>query len=270
VKFNAELSGKSGIITGGAGILGQRFTPAFLESNASLVIADWDGDALAKMESVLKPKFGSRISFVKCDVSNEKDVSAMVQHAKKTHGKIDFLLNNAATGPQSVEEFFRPFEDYSLEEWRRVMSVNIDGMFLVAKHVVREMKQQGTGGSIVQTSSIYGVMASDNRIYDGSTFKGYSINNPAVYGASKAAVVGLTRWLATYLATDKIRVNAVAPGGVYSHENENFVRKYSARVPMGRMADQDEITGAMLFLVSEASTYMTGQCLMVDGGLSAW
>jgi len=132
------------------------------------------------------------------------------------------------------------------------------------------MIAQGRGGSIVQTASIYGIMAPDDRIYEGSHYLGRQINTPAVYSASKAGVVGLTRYLAAYWAKHGIRVNTLTPGGVESGQNEEFKRRYSARVPMGRMARAEEMVAALVFLASEASSYVTGQNLIVDGGLQAW
>jgi NAD(P)-dependent dehydrogenase (short-subunit alcohol dehydrogenase family) len=265
-----DLRGRTGIVTGGAGILGKRICPGLLEHGANVAIADVDRQAASELAQSLDPNFSGRVLAVECDVSRPDSVRAMVADTVRRFGRIDFLLNNAATAAKDPADYYAPFEDYTLDEWRRVMSINLDGVFLVAQAVGRQMREQGSGGSIVHTASIYGVMASDNRIYEGSTFKGYAINNPAPYGASKAGVVGLTRWLASYWAPHHIRVNAVAPGGVESFENETFTRNYSRRVPMARMAQADEIVGAMVYLVSDASTYVTGQCLMVDGGLSAW
>ena len=125
-------------------------------------------------------------------------------------------------------------------------------------------------GSIINTLSIYGIVAPDQRIYEGSSYEGRAINTPAVYSASKAALLGLTRYLATYWAERGVRVNALTPGGVFSGQNETFVRRYSARVPMGRMAEREEMCGALVFLASRASSYVTGQNIVVDGGLSAW
>jgi NAD(P)-dependent dehydrogenase (short-subunit alcohol dehydrogenase family) len=150
------------------------------------------------------------------------------------------------------------------------MAVNLDGMFLVAQAVGNRMIEQGTGGSIIQTSSIYGVLASDKRIYEGSLYLGRQIGNPGVYSASKAAVVGLTKYLAAYWADKGIRVNTLVPGGVESGQNETFKQKYSARVPLGRMARGEEMVGALIYLASDASSYVTGQDIVVDGGLSAW
>jgi len=180
------------------------------------------------------------------------------------------LHNNAASKSADLDAFFATTEEYSLHEWRRIMSVNIDGMFLVAQAVGGQMQKQGTGGSIIQTASIYGLLSSDKRIYEGSHYLGRQISNPAVYSTSKAAVVGLTRYLAGNWGDKGIRVNALVPGGVESGQNETFKSRYSARVPLARMAQPDEMVGALVYLASDASSYVTGHCLVVDGGLSAW
>jgi NAD(P)-dependent dehydrogenase (short-subunit alcohol dehydrogenase family) len=169
-----------------------------------------------------------------------------------------------------VRAFFAPFEDYSLQTWRDVMAVNIDGMFLMAQAVGRHMVESSRGGAIVQTASIYGLVGPDNRIYEGSSYLGGPINTPAVYAASKAAVVGLTRWLATYWAGAGIRVNCLVPGGVSSGQNSAFSELYASRTPLNRMAEADEIVPALLYLVSDASSYVTGQVLAVDGGWTSW
>lgn len=265
-----DLTGRVGIVTGGAGILGAAFIPGLTSQGAKVVLADVNRKSADALVAALPVALKRNVACVETDVSDARSVGRMVDFTLKTFGGVDFLLNNAATPPKDPKEFFAPFEEYSLEEWRRVNSVNLDGVFLVAQAVGRQMVKQGRGGSIIQTASIYGVMASDKRIYEGSTSSGCAINNPAIYAVGKSGVVGLTRWLAAYWAGKNIRVNAIAPGGVFAHENETFVKKYSARVPMGRMAWAHEMVGAAVFLASDASTYVTGQCLMVDGGLSAW
>jgi len=179
------------------------------------------------------------------------------------------LLNNAASKGSNLDQFFTPFENYSLQTWREVMAVNIDGLFLVAQSVGNHMKALG-GGSIIQISSIYGVVAPDQRIYEGSEYNGRAINTPAVYSVSKAAVLGLTSYLSTYWADSKIRVNTLTPGGIASGQNGEFNKKYSNRVPLGRMGEAAELTGALIYLASDASSYVTGQNIIVDGGLSAW
>jgi NAD(P)-dependent dehydrogenase (short-subunit alcohol dehydrogenase family) len=266
-----DLFGRVGIVTGGAGIIGKELVRGLLVHGANVVVADIDAKAGEAFAASLRDEFNNNcVIAITTDVTNPKSVSAMVAQTVRQWKKVDFLLNNAALFGTDPKDYYAPFEEYSLEEWRRIMAVDLDGMFLVVREVGKQMVAQGTGGSIVQTSSIYGVMASDPRIYEGSTFKGYPINNPAVYSAAKAGVVGLTRWLATYWADKNIRVNAIAPGGTMAHENDVFMRKYSNRVPMGRMAYSSEMVGAVIYLVSDASSYVTGQCLMVDGGLSAW
>jgi NAD(P)-dependent dehydrogenase (short-subunit alcohol dehydrogenase family) len=142
-------------------------------------------------------------------------------------------------------------------------------MFLVAQAIGSAMAARGAG-SIIQTASIYGLLAPDQRIYEGSEYNGRPINTPAVYTASKAGVIGLTRHLATYWGPRGVRVNTLTPGGVSSGQNNTFSQRYSARIPLGRMAEADDLVGAAVFLASDASRYVTGQNLIIDGGLSAW
>ena len=150
------------------------------------------------------------------------------------------------------------------------MNVNLDGMYLIAKEIGAKMAQR-KNGSIIQIASIYSSkMASDQRIYKGSRYLDTKINTPAVYSVSKAGVVGLTLHLASYWASKKVRVNTLSPGGIYSGQNQKFVDNYSKRVPLGRMAKKEEMIGAILYLSSDASSYVTGQNIFVDGGLSSW
>jgi len=265
-----DLNGKAAVITGAAGILGQTFVSTFAKAKAGIIAVDRDNQALERLMDELPESQRDQILPLCLDVTEPGQVAEILNQGLKKFAAINILLNNHATPPSDPKQFFAPFEEYSLQEWRRVMSGNLDSIFLVAQAVGRQMISQGVGGSMIFTSSIYGLIASDNRIYEGSMYRGSAINNPAVYSASKAGVVGLTRWLATYWAEKNIRVNAVAPGGVFSGENDVFQSRYSARVPLGRMARRDEIAGTMLYLASEASSYVTGQVLMVDGGLSTW
>jgi NAD(P)-dependent dehydrogenase (short-subunit alcohol dehydrogenase family) len=265
-----DLTGKTAVVTGGVGILGRRFCRGLAEFGANVVVADVRADDVAGFAAELEAERPGTALGVTCDVSDEGSVAAMVAGTIERFGRIDVLHNNAASKSTDLAAFFAPVEEYSLAEWRKVMSVNLDGLFLVAKAVGARMKQQGDGGSIIQTASIYGVVASDKRIYEGSRYLGRQISNPPVYSASKAGVVGLTRYLAAYWADAGIRVNALVPGGVESGQNETFKERYSARVPLGRMARPDEMVGALIFLASAASSYVTGQTLIVDGGLTAW
>ena len=261
-----DLTGRTAIVTGGGGILGQGFCQVLAEYGARVAVFDVNHDAAQQTAGAIK----RGAIAVTCDVSSPDSVAAAVARVVTECGGIDILHNNAATKTANLADFFATFEDYRLETWREVMGVNIDGMFLMAQAVGRQMLAQGHGGSIIQTASIYGVVAPDQRIYEGSNYLGRPINTPAVYSTSKAAVVGLTRFLAAYWAPHGIRVNALTPGGVESGQNDVFSRKYSARVPLGRMARVDEMQSALLYLASDASSYVTGQNLVVDGGLTCW
>ena len=264
-----SLANKVVVVTGGAGLLGQVFCQALVDVGANVAIVDLD---LASAETVAKrinKSEAQRVIAVGSDITSPESVTQMVTNVVKQLGRIDVLVNNAASKGSNLNAFFESFEDYSLKTWREVMSVNIDGLFLVAQAVGNQMKKQG-GGSIIQTSSIYGVVAPDQRIYEGSEYNGRPINTPAVYSASKSAVNGLTNYLATYWASSKIRVNSLTPGGIASGQNSEFNKKYSNRVPLGRMGEATELVGALIYLASDASSYVTGQNLIVDGGLSAW
>jgi NAD(P)-dependent dehydrogenase (short-subunit alcohol dehydrogenase family) len=268
VRAKFELEDKVAIVTGGVGFLGRKICKGLLEYGASVAVVDVDVDVDEVTEWASSANTDRLVVF-ECDVSCKKSVSACVEAVVKKFGKVDVLFNNAATKTERLSDFFSPFEEYPIDVWRKVMSVNIDGMFLMAQAVGPHMLDQGSG-TIIQTSSIYGAQAPDHRIYSGSMYLGLEINSPAVYSASKAAVIGLTKWLATYWADKGIRVNCLVPGGVESGQNDTFNKAYSARIPLGRMADADEIVPIAIYLASEASSYVTGQVISVDGGLSAW
>ena len=264
-----SLTGKVAVVTGGAGLLGQVFCQALVTAGANVAIIDLDKRAADKTAATIKKAETQKVIAVECDITSPESVSAMVQDVVTQLGGIDILLNNAASKGSNLDQFFAPFENYSLQAWREVMAVNIDGLFLVAQSVGSHMKKQG-GGSIIQVSSIYGVVAPDQRIYQGSEYNGRAINTPAVYSVSKAAVLGLTSYLSTYWSDSKIRVNTLTPGGIASGQNSEFNQNYSNRVPLGRMGEASELTGALIYLASDASSYVTGQNIIVDGGLSTW
>jgi len=264
------LNGKTAVVTGAVGILGQRFCRGLAEFGAQVAVVDLDQERCGTFATELQRDYGTPALGIACDVSDTASVLNMVDQVAKRFGAIHVLHNNAASKSADLDAFFASTEKYSLSEWRKIMSVNVDGMFLVAQPVGSQMQKQGTGGSIIQTASIYGLVSSDKRIYEGSFYLGRQISNPAVYSTSKAAVVGLTRYLAANWGDARIRVNALVPGGVESGQNDTFKARYSARVPLARMAQPDEMVGALVYLASDASSYVTGHCLVVDGGLSAW
>jgi NAD(P)-dependent dehydrogenase (short-subunit alcohol dehydrogenase family) len=265
-----SLRGKVALVTGGAGILGRHFCRALSEAGAKVCIVDLDSEVCARLSDQISSSTGNESFGIACDITHPEKVEELVAQVITKFGSIDILHNNAASKSSDLDRFFDPFENCALETWREVMSVNVDAMFLMAQSVGRRMLQQPKGGSIIQTASIYGVVAPDQRIYEGSSYNGRSINTPAVYSVSKAAVIGLTKYLAAYWAEKGIRVNTLTPGGIESGQNDEFKMRYSNRVPMGRMGAPEELTSALIFLASDASSYITGQNIIVDGGLTVW
>jgi NAD(P)-dependent dehydrogenase (short-subunit alcohol dehydrogenase family) len=265
-----SLKGKNVLITGGAGILGSQFVHGLAESGANVAILDINEEASKLLSKEVSEKYQIKCIGYGCDVSSPESVDKACDLAFKDFGFINVLHNNAAAKAKDLAKFFAPLEDYSYDVWREIMSVNIDGMFLMAKKCGKHMLDHGKGGSIVQTASIYGIMAPDQRIYENSEYMGVEINTPAVYSASKGAVIALSRYLAAYWGSKNIRVNTLTPGGVESGQNEEFTSRYSERVPMGRMAHANEMVGALVYLASDASSYVNGQNIVVDGGLSSW
>ena len=266
-----DLSGKTAVVTGGAGILGRGFCEILVEYGANVAIVDLNLNDAEKAAEIIAEKFPKAdLLPIACDVSDPDSVLDMTGEIINRFGTINILHNNAASKSADLNSFFAPFEEYSLDQWREIMSVNLDGMFLVAQSIGSEIVKSGNGGSIIQTSSIYGVVGPDHRIYEGSRYMEREINTPAVYCASKAGIIGLSNYLATYWGDKGIRVNTLTPGGVESGQNDAFRARYSNRVPLGRMAEMSEMHTALLFLASDASSYITGQNLIVDGGLTCW
>lgn len=265
-----SLKGKNAIVTGGAGILGSHFCRGLADAGANVAIVDINIERAQELAQEIAEKYNVKVTAVYCNIISEQSVKEMVEQVQGEFGRIDILHNNAAGKSSDLEKFFAPFEDYDLAQWKEIMSTNLDSMFLVAKYVGKVMKEQKTGGSIIQTASIYGVMGPDNRIYEGSYYMDREINTPAIYSASKGGVVSLTKYLATYWAKDGIRVNTITPGGAESGQNETFKKNYGNRIPLGRMAQPEEMVGALIYLASDASSYVTGHNILVDGGLSAW
>jgi NAD(P)-dependent dehydrogenase (short-subunit alcohol dehydrogenase family) len=265
-----NLKGKNAIVTGAAGILGKEFCCGLAEFGANIAIVDVNFDAAKEFSDYLIKEYSTKAYPISCDVSDPISVKKMVAEVEQVFGKIHILHNNAAAKSNDLKKYFESLLEYDLDEWKKMMAVNIDGMFLVAQSVSKHMINNQVEGTIIQTSSIYGLIGPDERIYEGSDYLGGPINTPAVYSTSKAAVIGLTRHLATTLAKYKIRVNTIVPGGIESGQNDNFKFNYSKRIPLNRMAKRHEMVGALIYLASDASSYMTGQNLIVDGGLTAW
>jgi len=257
-----DLSGKVVAITGGAGILGTRMSQALVACGARLAVVDRSGERARAVAQGL----GEAARGYEADVTDRNALLALRAAVEADLGLVDVLINNIATKTPNI---FEPFETFPLEDWNEVMKVNTTGVMLACQVFGTPMAQRGRG-SIITTLSIYGIVGPDQRIYEGAMYEGRAINSPAVYSASKAALLGLTNYLATYWGHCGVRVNAITPGGVFSGQNDEFVGRYSARVPLGRMAKGDEMSGAVVYLASDESSYVTGHNLVVDGGLTAW
>ncbi|MBN2146012.1 MAG: SDR family oxidoreductase [Anaerolineales bacterium] len=269
-----DLTGRVAIVTGGPGLLGKEFCRTLAEAGAAVVVADINGEAASQVARDLGEK-GYQAIAAATDVTNPASVHRMVQSALDHFGRLDILVNSAALDPKfdpdALKNRLTPlgsFEDYPLDAWQAALDVNLTGMFLCCQAAVKPMIEQGKKGAIINICSTYGLVAPDQRIYqrDGkqTSFK------PVYYSVTKAGVMGMTRYLATYYAGTEIRINALTPGGVYNQHDEVFLKAYSARTVIGRMAHKDEMNGALLFLASDASSYMTGGNVVVDGGWTAW
>lgn len=284
-----NLTGRVAVVTGGAGFLGAEFCMTLAEAGAGVVVADINRDPAVQLAETLNSKHqhaGStpRAVPVQVDISSQSSVQELFTATIEQFGHVDILVNAAAIdpkfdpaslgdpgSPQASGEHDHPmsirFEDYPLELWQQAMDVNLTGVFLCCQAAGNLMVYHG-GGVIINISSIYGLVGPDQRIYQSpgspERFK------PVYYSTTKAGVLGLTRYLAAYYAGKNIRVNALTPGGVYHEHDEDFIKAYSSRTLLGRMAEKDELNGALLFLASDASKYMTGGNLVIDGGWTAW
>lgn len=272
-----DLTGKVAIVTGGPGLLGKEFCRTLAESGASVVVADINATGVNALTTTLI-KAGYHAMGVAADVTQPESVHALVDETLAVYGRLDILVNSAAMDPKfdppALAEMAKKgtvsgaFEDYPLDAWQAALDVNLTGMFLCCQAAVRPMLAQGKKGSIINICSTYGLAGPDQRIYQREGRQ--TAYKPVYYSVTKAGVLGLTRYLAAYYAGTQIRVNALTPGGIFNNHDEFFLKAYSSRTIMGRMAEKDEMNGALLFLASDASSYMTGSNLVVDGGWTAW
>jgi len=270
-KFN--LDGRVAVVTGGAGQLGVEFCRTLAEAGAAVVVADLAREAAEKTAKVLSDS-GHRSASFGLDVTRVESTRELVAETLKQFGRLDILVNSAALDPkfdpEAAAKGITPgaFEDYPLDQWNAALNVNLTGIFLVTQACVQPMLEQGKKGSIINICSTYGLNGPDQRIYvkDGKRVA----YKPVYYTTTKAGVLGFTKYLAAYYAGTEIRVNALTPGGVFNNHEEYFVKNYSAKTIMGRMAKKDEMNGALLFLASDASSYMTGNNVVVDGGWTVW
>lgn len=271
-KFN--LTGKVSIVTGGVGLLGKEFCRTLAEAGSSVVVVDLNEEKLGGTVDELRGQ-GFNVIGVNTDITDPASVNAMMELTLKEFGRVDVLVNSAALDPKfdpdAVKKGIAPgsFEEFPLEQWNAAMNVNLTGSFLMTQSVAKQMVKQGAQGSIINICSTYGLNGPDQRIYRTESGEQPAFK-PIYYTVSKAGIVGFTKYLAAYYMNTKIRVNMLTPGGVFNGHNDLFVKNYSAKTIIGRMAEKDEMNGALLFLASDASTYMTGNNVIVDGGWTAW
>lgn len=262
-----SLKDKTAVITGSAGRLGSEFAHTLCDAGANVVLVDIDAKKNKKLEELLNKKFKNKAISFTLDISNQKSVNKLKNEILKKFGRIDILINNAFFNP-SINQTTKTtkFETFPLEIWNKVIGVNLTGVF-VCTQVLGSVMAKQNNGVIINISSIYGIVGADQRIYGDS-----GLNSQPSYAATKGAIVNLTRYLAAYWHGKNIRVNTLTLGGVIdkSYMKNSFIKKYSDKTILGRMARKDEYNGALLFLVSDASSYMTGSNLIVDGGWTTW
>lgn len=260
-----NLRGQTAVVTGGAGGLANRFCETLCELGASLLLVDRDDAALRATAARLHGAYGVEVVPVTADLENADSLAEAMNFVLQHRARIDILVNGAAfVGSSHLDGWVTPFETQSVATWRRALEVNLTAAFTLCQGLAPALRASGNG-RIINIASIYGVTAPDFSLYDNLPGMG----NPAAYAASKAGLVQLTKWLATALAPD-VRVNCLSPGGVFSGQPEEFVRRYTARTPLGRMADPTDIAGVIAFLATDLSRYLTGQNIMVDGGWTIW
>ena len=276
IREQFDLKGKVALVVGGRGFLGQRFSSALAEFGASVYSADMSQQSLAAQKD-FNANLTTDIIQKTVDVTNPKSVQNLVDEITSETSRIDILVYSVTAKPK---DFYQPFTECSLEGWQKVMQAELDGLFLVTQQVGKVM-ESAQKGSIILVASIYGIVGNDQRIYEGSNlaqlYSGNEEDAPkriyshAAYAAAKGGVISMNRFLAAYWGNVGIRVNCISPGGV-SHpgENQDFVQRYSDRVPLARKAGTDELSGSLVFLASDASSYVTGHNLVVDGGWTAW
>jgi NAD(P)-dependent dehydrogenase (short-subunit alcohol dehydrogenase family) len=270
-KFN--LSKKFAIISGGAGLLGIEHARAILEANGNVILWDIDPQGLESTLGKLQSEFpSSNVHGSLVDVTSENDIISALDLLEEHSIRISILINNAAINPKflNTESAASRFENFSINQWDKEISVGLTSAFLCSKIIGTKMASR-EGGVIVNIASDLSLIAPDQRLYlkDGISAENQAVK-PVTYSVIKNGIIGLTKYLATYWNKSGVRVNALSPGGVYDGQNSEFVSKLIELIPLGRMANSDEYRSAIQFLCSDASSYMTGQNLVIDGGRTIW
>lgn len=259
-----NLKGRRALITGAAGGLGQIFAETLAELGADLILVDLHGTDLDELADRLLKDWGASVKNIYCDLENQNQRSALIKQVTTYNSDLNILVNNAAlVGSSDLKGWNVPFEDQSIETWRRATEINLTAVFNLCQGLLPLMKN-ATGANIVNIASIYGSYGPDWSLY-----KDTEMGNPAAYAATKGGLIQFTRWLATTISPT-IRVNAISPGGVLRSQPKSFQNLYESRVPLARMASEDDFKGALAFLSSDLSAYVTGHLLEVNGGWGTW
>ena len=268
-----DLTGRVAVITGGTGLLGQQHAEAIAGAGGIPVLADIHTSGIDSESKSWRERLGEQACVIETDITNPDSVKALLAKTLSKFGRVDILVNNAANNPKmenKAEVEFSRLENFPLEQWEADLAVGLKGAFLCSQIIGNEMAQRKRG-VIVNVASDLAVIAPDQRLYRKS---GLSEDKqpvkPVTYSVVKTGLIGLTRYLATYWAEAGVRVNAISPGGVYNNQPDDFVERLSKLIPLGRMAKANEYQAALLFLCSDASSYMTGTNLVIDGGRSCW
>ncbi len=270
-----SLKNKVTVITGATGLLGKHHCEAIAAFGGSLVLIDINKRELKSLVKKLSNKYRTKVMGYNLDITNESEVSIVSNQVIKKFKKIDCLVNNAANNPKvtkikSIPKNLSRLEDFSLEQWNQDISVSLTGSFLCTKYFGSLIAKNKNGGSIVNISSDLGIVAPDQRLY---RRKGIPINKqpvkPVTYSVVKSGIIGLTKYTSTYWP-HKVRCNALCPGGVKNNQPKEFIKLVSDRIPLNRMADADEYQGTLIWLLSDASSYLNGAVIPVDGGRTAW
>jgi NAD(P)-dependent dehydrogenase (short-subunit alcohol dehydrogenase family) len=264
---NFNLKNKTILLTGSAGRLGSNFAKILCEAESNLILIDINEKENLELKKQLKKQFNRKIETYSTNISSKKELEKMKNEIIEKYGKIDGLINNAFFSPRkAVKKSASKFEEFSIDTWNEMLNVNLTGVFLCSQIIGKEMAKK-RNGVIVNISSIYGMVGADQRIYGNS-----NLNSSVAYAATKGAILNLTRYLAAYWQGKNVRVNSLTLGGVLDKKymKKEFIKNYSNKTTLGRMAFPNEYNGIILFLMSNASSYMTGSNLIADGGWTAW